>query len=347
MSSDKNKVLNKSFGQRLRVHMRSAMKSQGAGVIVFLLLIIVFFSIFAPHFMSMQNMKNILFSVAALAIAAVGESLVLLTGNYDLSVGSIVGIVAFISYDMCSKAAGLGYIVVIFGLVFGMLLGAFNGFLVGYLKIPSMVATLGTLSVYRGLDSLYAGSREVTKNQIPHWINIFAPSTFFGIPSYVWICLILCVVVSFFLFYRPSGRMLYAYGSNPKAAESFGLKSSRIIFGAYVLSGLLSGFVGILMGAQVGTINSVMGNGYEMEVIAAAVLGGVSLWGGVGTPAGAMLGALVYACLDNGLILIGVNEYFRLIFQGVAVIAAVGVDAFIRMQSARFSTRHAILEVQS
>lgn len=328
----------------LKQNIRKLLHRQSTGVVVFLMVIVVFFSIFANHFMTMQNMKNILFSASVLAVAAVGESLVLLTGNYDLSVGSILGIVAFITYDICSHIPGAGTVVIIVGIVFGLLLGAVNGFLVGYLKIPSMVATLGTLSVYRGLDSWYAGSREVTKNQIPHWVSVVSPSSILGIPTYVWLCAVLCIVVTLILTKRPAGRMLYAFGSNPLAADSFGLNSRKIIFTAYACSGMFAGFAGMLLGAQVGTINSVMGNGYEMEVIAAAVIGGVSLWGGVGTPFGAMVGALVYACLDNGLILLGVNEYSRLIFQGVAVIVAVGVDAFIRLQSKKASSRHAILE---
>lgn len=336
---------NSAFG-RIESWLRSAGKSQIAGVGIFLIVVVIFFGVFAPHFISLQNMRNILFSATVLALAALGESLVLLTGNYDLSVGSIVGLTAFLAYDWCSHSQSLGAFVVVVGVLIGAILGAFNGLLVGYLKIPSMVATLGTLSVYRGLCSWYAGPREVTKNQIPGWMNSFAPSSFVGIPSFVWIVVIICIAATFILNFRPIGRELYAYGSNHVASESFGLNSRLILFGAYMGSGALAGLVGIFMGAQVGTINSVMGNGYEMEVIAAAVIGGVSLWGGVGTPVGAMLGALAYACLDNGLVLLGVNEYFRLIFQGTAVIVAVGIDALVRKQSSRFSVRRSILEVK-
>lgn len=332
-----------SGGLGLHINVRP----QALGTLVFLALTVIVFSIAVPRFFDASNLTSILYSASLLAIIAVGEAVVLLTGNYDLSVGSIVGLTAYVVFDQTSHAAWSQPYVLIFGLLFGALLGLVNGILVGYLRVPSMVATLGTLSVYRGLCSLYAGSDEVTNDQIPNWLNTIAPKSILGVPFLVWVALIVLVVMTFFLTSRPWGRRIFAYGSNQDAARSFGLDPRKILLSAYMVSGAIAGLVGILMGARVGTINSLLGNGYELTVIAAAVIGGVSLWGGAGSASGAMLGALVYASLDNGLVLLGVNEYVRLIFQGAAIIAAVGMDAVVRKKILHFGERRAILEERS
>lgn len=324
-----------------------SLRPQSLGTLVFLAVTIVAFSIAVPRFLDPSNISSVLYSASLLAILAVGEAVVLLTGNYDLSVGSVIGLTAYFVYDVSSHHPWMQPFVLVLGLLFGAVLGVINGLLVGYLKVPSMVATLGTLSVYRGLCSLYAGSNEVTNDQIPGWLNTIAPQRILGVPFFVWFALVVLCIMTFLLQSRPWGRKLYAFGSNQSAARSFGLDSKRILLGAYVASGSIAGLVGMLMGARVGTINSLLGNGYELIVIAAAVIGGVSLWGGSGSALGAMLGALVYACLDNGLVLLGVNEYVRLIFQGAAIIAAVGVDAVVRKKVLRAGQRRAILEVQA
>ncbi|WP_159097632.1 MULTISPECIES: ABC transporter permease [unclassified Actinomyces] len=328
----------------MKVARRINVRPQALGTAVSLLAVIVVFSLAAPRFLSASNLTSILYSASLLAIAAVAEAVVLLTGNYDLSVGSIIGLTAYVCYDVTSHAAWSQPLVILVGICFGAILGALNGLLVGYLKVPSMVATLGTLSVYRGLCSLYSGSREVTNDQIPAWLNALAPRSFLGVPFYVWLTLLMVLIMTFLLSSRPWGRKLYAFGANQNAAVSFGLNSRHILLGAYVASGAICGLVGMLMGARVGTINSLLGNGYEMTVIAAAVIGGVSLWGGTGSAVGAMLGALVYACLDNGLVLLGVEEYVRLIFQGVAIVGAIGIDAVVRRKVLRVGQRRAILE---
>lgn len=322
-------------------------RPQSLGTLAFLLATIAVFAVVVPRFAQTGNVSSILYSASLLAIVAVGEAVVLLTGNYDLSVGSIIGLTAYVVFDVTSEHSWSQPFVLLIGLGFGALLGLVNGVLVGYLKVPSLVATLGTLSVYRGLCSLYAGSDEVTNDQIPAWLNKVAPQSLLGLPVFVWFALVVLLVMTFLLGHRPWGRKLYAYGSNQGAARAFGLEPSRILLGAYATSGAIAGLVGILMGARVGTINSLLGNGYELTVIAAAVIGGVSLWGGSGTALGAMLGALVYACIDNGLVLLGVNEYVRLIFQGAAIVAAVGVDAVVRKRVLHVGQKRAILEARA
>lgn len=323
----------------------AALKVRFLGVVVFLLLLIAAFSLLSPKFMSFDNGRSILFTAAILAIAAAGQTIVVLTGNLDLSVGSIMGLTGYVVYDLTGANPALGPWVVLIAIVIGAVLGAFNGFLVSVLQIPSIVATLGTLSIYRGFVSFYANAKEVNVGQIPDWMRSLATSIWLGLPAYVWISLALVALFAFALRRSSWGRMLYAYGSNPKAARFFGLNSTGIVFGAYVASGVIAALAGLLLGAQVGTINSLLANGIEMQVLAAAVIGGVSIWGGSGSVFGAAIGAVVLATINNGLVLLQVEEYYRLLIQGAAIVVAVAIDAIVQRRVHSVTTRRKIMEV--
>ncbi|MBX6724241.1 MAG: ABC transporter permease, partial [Dactylosporangium sp.] len=146
----------------------------------------------------------------------------------------------------------------------------------------------------------------------------------------VWISLVLVAIVGVLLQLFPWGRKIYAYGSNPRAARFFGLNSQSIVIGAYVGAGLVAGLAGLVLGGQVGNVNSLLANGIELQVLAAVVIGGVSIWGGSGSVFGAALGAVVLATINNGLVLLGVNEHYRLLIQGIAIVLAVAVDAVVQ-----------------
>lgn len=314
----------------------AALRLRFVGVVVFQLLLVVVFTAVAPRFLTWDNAQSILFTAAILAIAAAGQTLVVLTGNLDLSVGSIMGLSAYVVFDVASGAPVLQPWVVLLALLVGVVLGAFNGFLVAVVQIPSIVATLGTLSIYRGFVSFYADATEVTSGELPRWIRTLATESWFGLSSYVWLALGIVLVVGFALRSLPWGRQIYAYGSNPRAAYFYGLGSRRIVIGAYVGAGAIAAVVGLLLGAQVGNINSLLASGIELQVLAAVVIGGVSIWGGSGSVYGAAFGAVVLATINNGLVLLGVQEFYRLLFQGAAIVLAVAVDAMVqrRVQSA-------------
>ncbi|WP_411721603.1 ABC transporter permease [Mycetocola sp.] len=323
----------------------AALKVRFIGVIVFLLILVIAFSSLTPRFLSWDNGRSILFTAAILAVAAVGQALVVLTGNLDLSVGSIMGLSAYVIYDLAGQNAGLQPWVVLLAVILGAGLGAINGFLVAVLQIPSIVATLGTLSIYRGFVSFYADATEVTSGQLPPWTRSLATANWFGLPAYVWVAVAIVVVVGVALRTLPSGRKIYAYGSNPKAARFFGLNSSRIVIGAYVGAGIIAALAGLLLGAQVGNINSLLASGFEMQVLAAVVIGGVSIWGGSGSVYGAAIGAIVLATINNGLVLLQVQEFYRLLIQGAAIVAAVAVDAVVQRRVHSATTRRRIMEV--
>jgi rhamnose transport system permease protein len=323
----------------------AALRVRFLGVLAFQALLMIVFTALVPRFIGWNNLQSVLFTAAILAMAAAGQTLVVLTGNLDLSVGSIMGLTAYVVFDIASKHEALGPFVIPLALAFGVVLGALNGFLVAVLDIPSIVATLGTLSIYRGFVSFYAKATEISSGALPHWIRRVASSRPLGLSAYIWIAVVLVVLVGLALRALPWGRKIYAYGSNPKAAYYFGLNSTRIIIGAYVGAGAIAALVGLLLGAQVGNINSLLANGLELQVLAAVVIGGVSIWGGSGSVYGAALGAIVLATINNGLVLLGVQEFYRLLFQGVAIVAAVAVDAVVQRKVQTAANRRVIMEV--
>ncbi len=323
----------------------AALRVRFIGVLAFQVLLIVVFTALNPRFIGWDNAQSILFTAAILAMAAAGQTLVVLTGNLDLSVGSIMGLCAYVVFDVTSQAPWLAGLTVPFAVALGAVLGLVNGLLVTYLKIPSMVATLGTLSVYRGLVSFYANAMEVTSGELPQWMRTLATVRWLGLSSYVWIAVLVVVLVGLALSLLPWGRKLYALGSNARAAYYYGLNENGILVGAYVAAGGIAGFVGLLLGAQVGNINSLLASGIEMQVLAAVVIGGVSIWGGSGSVYGAALGAIVLATINNGLVLLGVQEFYRLLIQGLAIVAAVAVDALVQKRVLTATRRRVILEV--
>lgn len=325
----------------------AALRVRFLGVLVFLILLIVAFAALNSRFFSLDNGTSILYSAAILMIAAAGQTLVVLTGNLDLSVGSIMGLSAYVIYDITGEVTALQPLVIVLAIAFGATLGAINGFLVAVLKIPSIVATLGTLSIYRGFASFYANAQEVTSGDLPGYARSLANARWLGLPAYVWVALGVVALVGSALRYLPWGRRIYAYGSNPEAARFYGLSSTRIVVGAYVVAGIVAAFAGVLLGAQVGNINSLLANGYELQVLAAVVIGGVSIWGGSGSVYGALLGAIVLSTINNGLVLLQVQEFYRLLIQGGAIVLAVGVDAIVRNRVHSATDRRRIMEVSS
>lgn len=322
----------------------SALRARSLGVVVFLVLLCGAFALTSPRFLTEGNGRTILYTAAILAVSAAGQTLVVLTGNLDLSVGSTMGLVAFVVYDLNADATWFEPLVIPAALLIGAALGLFNGLLVAVLEIPAIVATLGTLSIYRGITTVYANARQVTSKDIPSWIKDAAGGSLLGIPYYVLIAAAVVGLVALVLHYLPWGRRLYALGSNPKAAAYFGLNSTRIVLGAYIASGMIAAFSGLMLGAQVGTVSSLLANGYEMNVLAAVVVGGVSIWGGSGSVLGAALGAIVLATIDNGLVLLQVQDFYQLVIQGAAIILAVGVDAIVQLRVTRITGRRNILQ---
>jgi rhamnose transport system permease protein len=306
------------------------LRMREVGVLAFLVLLGVLFSALTTRFWSIQNLTTVASSAAILAIAACAQGVVLLTRNLDVSVGSIMGFAGYLTADYAANHPGLSPIlIVLIPLAIGGGLGLANGLLVAYGKVPALIATLGTMSLYRGLIYIYAHGQEVTSSRLPAWMLTAVDTRLQGLPVLVVVAAVMVTVVAIFLARFPTGRRIYAVGSNPLASFFFGLRAERIVLLAYVLCGVLCGAAGFLYAARVGTVTVVLASGWEMSSLAAAVIGGISVSGGSGTVLGAALGAVVLATIDNGLVLLAVPEFWRMFIQGVAIVAAVAADALI------------------
>ncbi len=306
------------------------------GLLVVLAVIIVFVGVQQPRFLQISNFEHILQSIAIIAIVAVGETLVILTRNVDLSVGSVVGFSAFASANLLKNHPSLNLLLVfLFGCAIGAVLGAVNGLLVAYAGIPAIVVTLGTLNIYRGLDFAVAGGSEVSAFQVPTAFLNIAGAYVLGIPLLVIIAAVIAIIAGYFLRYSRQGRQLYAIGSNPDAAQVVGIRKSRLTFMAFLATGVLSGFAGVLWASYFATINSGAAGGLELLVIAAVVVGGVSIMGGTGTMLGAMLGAIVLGTIQNALGVLRVDQFWLQAIYGAAILIAVALDALVTQQVQR------------
>ena len=312
------------------------------GLVFALLAIVVVVGVQQPRFVSPNNLRQILEAVSILAVLAVGQTLVVLTRNVDLSIASTVGLVAFVAGDLFKRNPGISVpLVVILVLLLGLGLGAINGLLVTYGQVPAIVATLGTLYVYRGIDYLIASGRQITVSDVPVTYRDIANAEVLGIPMPIIIAAVIVLAGTFVLRSTRFGRQLYAVGSNPEAASVIGLKRDQIVFAAFALSGLLAGIGGILWGAKFGAVDARAAYGYELQVVAAVVVGGVNIFGGAGTVIGALLGAVVLGSIQNALTILRLNPFWLQAITGGVILLAVLIDALItrRLQRALISRR--------
>ena len=264
-----------------------------------------------------------------IAVAAVGEALVVITRNVDLSVESTIGLVALVVAEILSRDAMPIPAAWIVGLGLGLLLGATNGVIVSVFKVPSIVATLGTLSIYRGFSYILAGGTQVTLTQLPPGYTDVARDTFLGIPYFVIVAIFVTAVVGIVMRQTSFGRQVYAVGSHPEAAKTLGIRTGLVTLAVFALSGLLAGLAGILWGIEYGTINATAATGVTLEVIAAVVVGGVNIFGGSGTVVGAALGALFLGLISNALIVLRLSQFWTQAIYGAVILAAVSADTLI------------------
>jgi rhamnose transport system permease protein len=302
------------------------------GLLIVLLFVILVVSVQAPRFLSLGNFEQILLSVAIIAIVAVGETLVVLTRNVDLSVGSMVGVTAFVTAYFFKQLPGSNLLLgILLGCALGLALGMVNGLIVSFGRVPAIVATLGTLYVYRGLVFIFSANTtsQVNASDVPASYLALATTQIFGIPTLILIAAVIAIIVGYFLHASQPGRQLYAVGSNPDAANVIGIRRDWLVFGAFAASGLLCGLAGVLWGARFATVDATAATGLELEVIAAVVVGGVNIFGGSGTILGAVLGAVVLGTLQNALNILNISQFWLQAIYGAAIIGAVVLDAFI------------------
>lgn len=295
----------------------------------------------APQFLSPANLSQVGILAAIIAIAATGQALVVLTRNVDLSLDATIGLVAFSVADVLRTHTLSLPLAVVYGLALGLVLGVVNGTIVSVFRVPAIVATLGTMSVYRGFTFLLAGGRQVSVSDLPPQYIAMARVTILGVPLYVVIAILIVAVASFILQQTRFGRQVYAVGSNPEAATILGIRSRLVAFVVFVLCGLLGGLAGVLWGARFGTINATAASGVVLQIVAAVVVGGVNIFGGSGTVYGAALGALFLGLIANSLTLLHLSQFWLQAIYGAVILVAVAADAVIvrRLQRASVVAR--------
>src|SRR3954469_1768217 len=235
-----------------------------------------------PRFLNSQNIRDILLNVAIVALLAIGETVVVVTRNIDLSVGSVLGITAFLTGVLFADHHVAIPVAFVAGILFGALFGVLNGAMVSLARVPSLVITLGTLYVIRGIDFVWAKGRQINAAQMPDSFLKLGSETVLGIPVLALITLVVLVVVGYVMIRSRMGRELYAIGSNPEAATLAGIRVSRRVLGAFMASGALARLAGVLYAARFGTIDANAGTGQELAVVSAVVVGGVAIFGGSG-----------------------------------------------------------------
>jgi rhamnose transport system permease protein len=308
------------------MHFFKFSRDAGLGALTLLLLALV--SIAFPAFISPSNLFGMFDDTALLILLAFGEMLVLLTRGVDLSNSAVVALAGMIAALLNQAMPEAGVLPVLaISLLVGLLLGMFNGILVWQLRLPSMVVTLGTMSVYRGLVFVASGGAWVNSNQMSPAFLDFIRANVLGITVLSWFAIGLVAVAVILLRYRPLGRNLYAAGNNPSAAAYAGIDVGRMQFVAFTLAGGISGLCGYFWVSRFGVAYTDVALGFEMQVIAACVIGGVSMAGGVGTVTGVVIGALFLGIIKNALPLIGLSPFWQMAVSGLVITGAVVVNA--------------------
>jgi rhamnose transport system permease protein len=292
-------------------------------------------SIAAPQFLTSSNLSQVAVLAAVIAVAAVGEAIVIITRNVDLSVEAMMGLVAYCVASILERHVLDAPGAIVFGIAIGLGLGMINGLIVTVFRVPAIVATLGTLSVFRGVDYLIAGSHQVPLAGLPPGFTDPARDDIFGLPIFVLIAVIVVVIGSVILRSTRFGRQIYAVGSNPEAAAILGIPSRLVVFTAFSACGLLAGVAGVMWVMEFGTINGTSATGVVLAVVAAVVVGGVNIFGGSGTLAGAALGALFLGFIANALILVGLSQFWLQAIYGLVILVAISADAVILRQLQR------------
>ena len=303
------------------------------GIVGALALLIAVTAVLEPRFVHADSLRNLALNAAIFAIVAAGETLVIVTRNVDLSVGSVLGLAAFMAGDLLSNHPGLPIpVVIVAGMGLGAACGALNGILVTFGRVPALVVTLGTLYVFRGLAFLWTNGRQVNAETLPDSFLSIGTGTILGIPTLALIALVVVLLVGQWMRDYRAGRQLYAVGSSPDAARLAGVRSGRLVMGAFIASGALAGLGGVLFTARFGTVDATAGTGYELTVIAAAVVGGVPIFGGAGTVYGAALGALLLGTITSSLIVLKVAAFWQQAAVGALLLLAIAIDRFVGLR---------------
>jgi rhamnose transport system permease protein len=304
-----------------------------SGIIVVLIVFVAITVGIEPRFASQQEVQFILANTTIFALLALGETMVIVSRNVDLSIGSVVGLSAYVSASLFGKVDGIPIVVVfLVGLGIGLAVGVANGLMVAIGRVPSLVVTLATLYIVRGLDILIVGGNEVVAQTLPNAFIQIPRAGVYGVPYLAIVIAVVIGVGAYYLRSYRSGRELYAIGSNPEAARLAGIRVGRRVFTAFAVSGAIAGVAGVLWAAQYQTVDSNAGTGYELTVIASVVVGGVAIFGGSGSAVGAAIGALLLQTINSALYVLGISPFWDQAIAGALLLAAITLDRIISLR---------------
>lgn len=300
-------------------------KSTMTAIGTVLALMILMASVFSPYFLDIYNLQSLIRDLAFIGMIGIGQSLLLIIGELDLSVGKIASLCGILSGIMMMHWGWNPYLSLLAALLLGLVLGSLNGLIISKLRLNAMVATIGMAGVYGGVNLVLTKGKAITG--IPSEIHIFGKGNLGPLPIPFIFTLIVLILVLFFVKKTKTGRYIYAIGNNRDAARVLGIKVDRIRILIYSIVGMISALAGILYVARLGSAQSAIGENWPMNSIAASVIGGVALTGGIGNPAGAWIGAAIISVIQNMIILFGVNVYWQSAVSGFVVVIAISFSS--------------------
>ena len=325
-----SEVLNMNLLKKLRP------SSRESSLFIILIVAVGGTGLINPRFLTGDGTRDLLTSTSVVALLAIGITPVVVMRHIDLSIASTVGLTAWLIADMCAKNPDFTWVqCFIVGPLVGALVGILNGLLVAGLRLPSLVVTLGTLYIVRGLVYVISNSVDYNAQEMPPSLSEdLGQKVFFGLlPFTFFLVIIFMVVIAYFMKYAKSGRDAYAIGSNPPAADLVGLKVFRRTFLAFVFSGAMAGLAAVFYLMRFAQVDSTAFYGQELAVVAACVIGGVSIFGGTGTAVGAVIGALLVQTIQGGLAALGVDAFWKSAINGLLLIIAIYADRLLAVRS--------------
>lgn len=314
---NKNSILN--------IFKRSNMTAIG----MVLIIMFVIACIGSPYFLDVYNIQSLLRDLAIIGMIGIAQSLLLLVGELDLSVGKIATLCGILSGMLMIYAKINPWLALICGLIFGIFFGLLNGLIITKLRLNSMVATIGMQGVYGGINLVLTKGKAITG--IPEQIQFLGKGSLGMVPMPFIFCIIVLLLVLFLVKKTKTGRYIYAIGNSREAATILGIKVDKIRVFIYVAVGLISSLAGLLYVCRLGSAQSTLGESWPMNSIAASVIGGVSLNGGIGNPAGALIGAAIISIISNMIVLFGVNAYWQQAVSGIVVVLAISFSSIMEI----------------
>jgi ribose transport system permease protein len=304
--------------------LRACLRIRELNVLSVLVLVGLLISVFSPYFLTTNNLMGVFRSFSLVALMSIGMMLVIITGGIDLSVGSVMGLSSLITALAFQHGFG-AFAAILCGLAVGVIVGGFNGLMITWIQLPPFIATLGTLSIGRGLMYIITKGVPVTPD-VPDAFTFIGQGYIGFVPFPVVILLVMTVVFSIVMRHTRFGRHVYATGGNEIAARLSGVRTARVKFAVYVLSGLIASMAGVIAFSRFVSAEPASGFGAELDVIAAAAIGGASLSGGAGSVEGAIIGAALAGIITNGVVLLNIDTYAQQAITGCVILIAVSID---------------------